>query len=201
MALPTFPTLAGIAYPIGKTPVMSTRALEAASGVEYRARNWTYPRWKFSLPIEFLRQYASFTEWQTIVGFILQQAGMFGNFLFNDTTDNTVKGQQIGVGSGSQKVFPLVRSVGGFVEPVYYCTSLNNIYINGIKQMTGFTLIQTGNYGPDTVSFAVAPGASAAVTADFTFNYVCRFLQDDPETALFIGGRWSVKQLSFESVK
>lgn len=201
MALAVFPTLAGVAFPVSKTPVMSTRALEAASGIEYRAQNWTNPRWKFSLPIQFLRQYASYSEWQQIVGFILTQAGMFQNFLFNDTTDNTVSSQQLGIGNSSNKNFGLIRAIGGFVEPIYYCTSLNNVYLNGVAQVGGHSLTQTGNYGPDTLTFTSAPGTGVAVSVDFNFNFVCRFLADDPETQLFISGRWEIKELPFQSVK
>jgi uncharacterized protein (TIGR02217 family) len=197
----TFPTFTGIGYPVSKSPVMSTRVLQAASGLEYRAQDWTYPRWKFNLPIQALRQYGTFSEWQALVGFILQQGGMFQNFLFNDTTDNTAKGQQIGVGNGAQTAFPLVRAIGSFVEPIYYCTALNAVYLGGVKQTSGITLTQSGLYGPDTVTFSTAPGASIPVTADFTFNFVCRFSQDDPETQLFVGGRWEVKSLQFESCK
>jgi uncharacterized protein (TIGR02217 family) len=201
MSLAVFPTLPGIAYPIGKTAAMSTRALEAASGVEYRAQNWSAPRWKFSLPIEFLRQYASFSEWQTLQGFILAQAGMFNNFLFNDTTDNTVVNQQIGIGNGVQTAFPLLRTVSTFVEPIYYCTSLNAVYLNGVSQTMGFTLTQSGYYGPDTVTFSSAPASGVVVQASFNFNFVCRFLADDPDFQLFIGGRWSMKALTFGSCK
>jgi uncharacterized protein (TIGR02217 family) len=196
-----FPTLPGLSFPVTKVPTTSTRKLEAASGVDYGARNWSAPRWKFTLPIEVLRQYGSFTEWQTLVGFILGQAGMFAPFLFNDTTDNTVVGQQIGVGNGTQTAFPLVRAIAGYIEPIYYCNSLNNVYLSGALQPSGFILTQSGYYGPDTVTFASPPANGVPVTADFNFYFVCRFLQDDPDIELFTGGRWSVKQLQMFSLK
>lgn len=196
-----FPTLPGLAFPVSKTPTTSTRSLQAASGVKYSAQNWGAPLWKFSLVIEVLRQYASFTEWQTIVGFILEQAGMFAPFLFNDTTDNTVTVQQIGVGNGVQTAFPLVRTIMGFVEPIYYCNSLNAVYLSGVQQSTGFSLTQSGFYGPDAVTFGTPPANGVPVTASFNFYFVCQFLQDDPETTLFLGGRWDCKKLEFESCK
>ncbi len=207
MSLSLFPTLPGLSFPVSKTAVTSTRALEASSGVEYRAQNWSYPRWKFSLPIEFLRQYASYTEWATLVGFILSQAGMFGNFVYNDPNDNVATAQAVGVGDGATKTFPLVRTVGGYTEPILYCNALNNVYLNGVNQGSGFSLTQSGSYGNDTITFVSAPGMGVAVTATFHFYFVCRFLADDPEMQNFMAGvtgtgtRWSVKKLDFYSVK
>jgi uncharacterized protein (TIGR02217 family) len=208
MALSLFPTLPGLAYPVVKTPTTSTRALTGASGVEYRAQNWSYPRWKFSLPIEFLRQFASYTEWTTLVGFILSQAGMFGNFTYNDPTDNvSPAGQPVGAGTGAQTQFPLVRTIGGFTEPILYCNTLTSVYLNGSLQSTStYSLVQTGSYGPDTIQFNTAPSAGVSVTATFYFYYVCRFLQDDPDFENFMaansgGQRWNIQKLDFFSVK
>ena len=205
MALALFPTPAGLAFPVSKTPMTSSRAVEAASGVGYRAQNWSYPRWKFSLNMEFLRQYASYQEWSSLTAFILSQAGMFGNWCFNDTTDNTATTQQIGTGNGAQVSFPLVRTISApgqsYIEPVLYCHSLNAVYFDGAIQAGGYSLSQTGFYGPDTLVFSNSPPNGVSITASFNFYFVCRFLQDDPEFKLFIGGRWGVDKLDFESVK
>jgi uncharacterized protein (TIGR02217 family) len=205
MTLATFPVLPGIAWNIGKTPVMSTRVMTAASGKEYRAQNWSYPRWKFKLPIEFLRQYGSRTEWSTIVGFILSQAGQFGNFLYNDPFDNLANNQAIGAGTGNQTAFPLVRTIGGFTEPILAVNTISSVKVAGTPT-SAYTLSSTYGYTNDTINFNTAPLLNQSITASFTFFFVCHFLTDDPEFTNFMGGqsggtRWSCKELPFESVK
>ena len=205
MALSVFPSLLGLAWGVTKTPTMKTRTLEAASGVEYRAQQWSYPRYQFSLPFQFLRQgtvdNATYDDWQTLVGFILEQAGMFNNFAYSDPTANQVTAQALGAGNASQVAFPLVQSTSGFAEPVGCANAVANVYLNGVNQSSGWTLTQTGYYGPDTITFGSAPGSGVAVTATFTFYYVCRFMQDDPEFELFMQNRWSCKEIKFQSVK
>lgn len=202
MSLPQFPVLPGIGWDIKKTPVTSTRVLTAASGVEYRAQNWASPRWKFAIPINFLRQFLAFTEWSTLTGFILEQAGMFANWIYNDPGDNTCTSQSIGVANGSQVAFPLVRSTGGYTQPVLYVNSVSEVYVNGVAaDPTTYTITQTGPYGPDTISFNTAPVVNAVITSDFTFFFVCRFDTDEPEFNEFINNIWSVDKIEFESVK
>lgn len=206
MSLQQFPVLPGVAWGIIKAPVMSTRVMTAASGVEYRAQDWSYPRWKFTLPFQFLRQYNAYIEWSTLVGFVLQQAGMFGNFIYDDPFDDTVTNQQIGVGDGTTTVFPLVRTIGGFTEPILYVNTVSSVFKAGVLQTTGYSVTQVGPYGLDSITFVSAPAIGAAITANFTFFFVCRFLQDDPEFNNFMGGngngtRWEAKGIMFESVK
>lgn len=202
MSLPQFPVLPGIGWDIKKTPVNSTRVMEAASGVEYRAQNWSSPRWKFSIPISFLRQYLAYTEWSTLTGFILQQAGMFANWIYSDPSDNSRTTQNIGTATGAQFNFPVVRSTGGYTEPVFYLNTVSAVYQNGtLVDPTGYTIIQTGPYGPDTIAFGTAPSNTTIITADFTFYFVCRFASDEPEFNEFLTNRWSVEAIEFESVK
>lgn len=202
MALSQFPVLPGIGWDIKKVPVTSTRILTAASGVEYRAQNWQNNRWRFLIPLNFLRQYGSYVEYTTITGFILSMAGSFQNWIYNDPFDNTATSQNIGIGDGTTVAFPLVRSIGGYTEPVNYANVLSNVYLNGVLQEpTTYTLSQTGSFGPDTVLFNSAPGSNVVVSADFTFYFVCRFLSDEPEFKNFINARWQNDGIEFESVK
>lgn len=205
MSLGVFPSLIGLDWGVAKTPTMKTRVSEGASGVEYRAQQWSYPRYQFSLPFQVLRQgvadNATYTDYQQLVGFILEQAGMFNNFAYSDPTANQVTAQGLGTGTGAQVAFPLVQATSGFTEPVGCANTVSNVYLNGVNQTSGWTLTQTGNYGPDTITFGSAPGSGVAVTATFSFYYVCRFMQDDPEFDLFMQNRWSCKEIKFQSVK
>ena len=188
MTLPVFPTLPGIAWGITKAPVWQTRVLTASSGVEYRAQDWSYPRWKFSLPVQFLRQFGSFTEWATLTGFCNQQAGQFGNFVYDDPTDDTATAQPIGVGTGSQTAFQLVRSLGGFTEPILAINAISSVTVGGAAT-SDYTLSSTYGYANDTINFNTAPLLNATIDVTFTFYFVCRFLADDPAFENFIGGR------------
>lgn len=205
MTLGVFPSLIGLDWGVTKTPTMKTRTNEAASGVEYRAQQWSYPRYQFSLPFQLLRQgtvdNSTYDDWQTLVGFILEQAGMFNNFLYSDPTANSVTAQPLGNGTGTQTQFPLVQSTSGFTEPVGAANVVSNVYLNGVNQASGWTLVQTGYYGNDTIQFASAPGSGVAVSATFSFYYVCRFMADDPEFENFMLNRWSCKEIKFQSVK
>jgi len=202
MTLPVFPTLLGIGWGISKTPMWSTQVMTAQSGVEYRSSNWSYPRWKFSLPVEFLRQFSPYSEYSTLVGFCNQMNGQQGNFLYNDASspDNTVTSQPLGVGTGSQTAFPLVRTLGGFTEPILAVNAISQVTVNGTPT-SAYTLSSSFGYANDTINFTTAPLLNAAVAATFTFYFVCRFLSDEPEFQNFIRNRWSMKAIEFESCK
>ena len=201
MSLTQLPVFPGIGWKITKTPTTSTRVLTATSGVEYRAQNWSSPRWKFSIPIAFLRQFGSYTEQTSLIGFILTAAGQFAAWRYDDPFDDTATNQNLGTGTGSQTAFPLLRTIGGFTEPVLYCSSMNAVYLNGVLQTSGYTLTQSGTYGPDTLTFTSAPSSGAIVTVSFNFNFVCRFTTDEPELSNDLAYIWSQKALEFISVK
>jgi hypothetical protein len=200
--LPVFPSLPGLAWGITRKPMTSTRQLIAASAVEYRAQNWQVPLYQWTLPIEFLRQRLTYTEWATLEAFILNQGGMFNTWLFSDlsTPDFSVTNQPIGTGNGTQVSFPLVRSFGGFAIPVNYVNTVSSVSIAGTPTIA-YTITQTGYYGPDTINFNSPPANAAAITANFSYYFTCRFLSDEPEFENFIGGRSAVKSLEFKSVK
>lgn len=201
MSLPQFPVLPGVDWNIQKGGLTNTRLLEADSGAEYRAQQWSSPRWKFSLPFQFLRQKGMYTEYQTLQGFVLQMAGQFNNFIYSDPFDNTATAQGCGVGNGVATQFPVVRTFGGYVEPVLYLNTVSAVYLSGVLQTSGYTIVQTGKYGPDTIQFTSAPSSGVTVSADFTFYFVCRFLNDDNMFGNFLKGNWEMKGLDFESVK
>jgi hypothetical protein len=72
-----------------------------------------------------------------------------------------------------------------------------NVYLNG-------TLVpQAGNWWIDsdlrTLKFAYVIGAGQTITADFSFFYFCRFLDDELPLEEFFQGYWSIKSLRFRS--
>ena len=119
-----------------------------------------------------------------------------GLFLYTDPTDNTATAQAVATGDGTTSAFPFLRTFGGFTEPVGWVLSVQHIYLNGVDQLSGWSLT-----APNILTFATAPGSTVIITADFTFAYQCRFLDDQNDFENFMTGLWQVQSLKFRSVK
>jgi len=195
MSNAVFPALPGLKWDIKKTPEFSTCVQTSASGKENVTAYWSYPRWQFELSYELLRD-TGVSELKTLMGFFLQRQGRFDSFLFNDTSDNSITGQQIGVGDGSATRFQLVRTLGGFVEPMKAINGTPTIYLAGIAQASGWSVDSSG-----IVTFSTAPGTGVSITADFTYYFRCRFLQDTSEFSQFMYQLWENKKVQFKSIK
>jgi uncharacterized protein (TIGR02217 family) len=205
MAL-VFPTLPGLAWSVTKTPTFQTRIQRAASGRELRALDYPYPLWQFALVFDFLRDNptAGYDELRSLMGFFMLCQGAFGTFLFQDPSDFQVTGQQIGTGNASTSVFQLQRAMGttlpngGFFEPITAPNAVGAIYLNGITQ-------NPASYSVDSntglVTFNTAPGGGLIITADFTYYFRCRFIEDRYDFENFMYRLWQLKKLTFISVR
>jgi len=201
-----FPTLPGLAWSVTKTPIFQTRIQRAASGRELRALDYPYPLWQFALVYDFLRDNpaAGYDELRTLLGFFMLCQGAFGPFLFQDPSDCQVTGQQIGVGNASTTVFQLQRAMGatlpggGFLEPIVAPNVVHTIYLNGITYNPAAYSVD-----PDTglVTFNTAPGSGLIITADFTYYFRCRFIDDKYDFENFMYRLWQLKKLTFISVR
>jgi uncharacterized protein (TIGR02217 family) len=201
-----FPSLPGLAWSVTKTPTFQTRIQRAVSGRELRALDYPYPLWQFTLVFDFLRDNptAGYDELRTLMGFFLLCRGAFGTFLFRDPSDDQVTGQQIGVGDASTTVFQLQRAIGatlpggGFLEPVVAPNILSAAYLDGITQSPG-----NYNVDPNTglVTFNTAPGSGLIITADYSYYFRCRFVDDSYAFENFMFRLWQLKKLTFISVR
>jgi uncharacterized protein (TIGR02217 family) len=201
-----FPALAGLAWSVTKTPTFQTRIQRAVSGREARALDYPYPLWQFALVYDFLRDdpTAGFDELRTLLGFFMLCQGAFGTFLFQDPSDCRVTGQQIGIGNASRAVFQLQRAMGtslpsgGFLEPIVAPNLVSAIYFDGITQ-------DPASYSVDSetglVTFATAPGSGLIITADLTYYFRCRFVDDKYDFENFMYRLWQLKKLTFISVR
>jgi uncharacterized protein (TIGR02217 family) len=192
-----FPSLPGLTWGTTKTPEWKTIVQESVSGKELAASLMTYPRWTYTLSYEFLRSGAQ-AELQTLVGFFNARRGKFDDFLYTDPDDNAVTAQQFGTGDGTSTVFSLVRTYGGFTEPVQNLNSAPSIYVNGVLKTltTDYTISSLG-----VVTFVNAPASSAALTWSGTYYWRVRFLQDSSEFTNFMQQLYSAKKISFKTVK
>lgn len=198
---PSFPALAGQGWSVHKKPMFSTRIASHVSGREARTPFYSYPLYEFEVMIEGLDSNGTWTglganSLQSLMGLYLQCQGQFGTFLYTDPTDDTATAQALAVGDGVTTAFTFVRTLGGFTDPVGWVLSIGHVYLNGVNQTTGWTLT-----APNILTFSTAPGAGVAITADFTYAFNCRFLDDQEDFENFMSGLWKVQSLKFRSVK
>jgi len=203
---PSLPSLAGLSWSRHKKPGFSTRIAQHASGREVRVAFYDYPLYEFEAVYNGLTSYLSPTggvaglgasSLQSLMGFFLQLQGQFGTFLYPDPDDNAVTGQVFATGNGTQTAFTMMRSLGGFLEPVGWVTSIANVYHNGIAYGgSAYSLT-----APNTLVFASAPGAGATLSADFAYAFNCRFLDDQMDFEEFMSNLWKLESMKFRSVK
>lgn len=123
-----YPSLPGLKPTVRRVPRFKTNIDESASGREFRAALMLYPTDRYVLGYEFLRDRNSTDELRTLMGFFRSRRGSFDSFLFDDEDDNAVTGQVFGTGNGATTQFQLVRSLGGFLEPVNDVNGTPSIY-------------------------------------------------------------------------
>jgi uncharacterized protein (TIGR02217 family) len=199
---PSLPTLPGLAWSRRKKPAFNTRIASHASGREVRVALMNYPLYEFEATYGLTSSASGFaglgaSSLQNLMGFFLQLQGQFGTFLYTDPDDNSVTGQGIGVGDGATAAFSFVRALGGFAEPVGWVTAVSHVYLNGTPQSGGSYGLTT----PNTLTFTTPPGASVVVSADFTFAFQCRFIDDQMEFEEFMSNLWKLESMKFRSVK
>jgi hypothetical protein len=156
---PSFPVLAGQGWSVHKRPTFSTRVASHVSGREVRQSLYAYTLYEFELTFDGLASGSSFpglgTEsLQSLMGLFLQVEGQYGTFLYTDPSDDQVTGQGIAIGDGATTSFTFMRTLGGFIEPVSWVSSVANVYLNGVAQAAGWRLTQ-----PNTLTFSSAPGS------------------------------------------
>lgn len=190
-----FPTFPGLKWGTVKKPIWSTRIQKATSGRELRASFYSYPVYQFSLSYEVLRGNA-LGEIQQLIGFFNARQGSFDSFLYEDPDDNSATDQSFGVGNGTRTQFQLVRTMGGFVEPVLALNGTPTIKVNGSVVSTGFTINSTG-----LVTFSTPPANGATLTWSGNFYYRVRFVQDSNEFEQFLKQLWQARKVEFISIK
>ena len=193
-----FPTLAGLGWSVKRTPQWKTRVQEAISGKETRIADWSFPRWQWELAYDFLRGDPAHAEFQALAGFFNQRQGVFDSFLYQDADDNAVTAQQLATGDGATTAFQLIRTFGGFVEPIIAPNLVSNIYLNGVAQSQSSWSV---NATTGLVTFTTAPASGVIVSGDFTYYFRCRFTHDSIDFEKFMSQLWQAKKLAFVSLK
>jgi uncharacterized protein (TIGR02217 family) len=209
MIIPTFPaTLPGISFPVKRSPSFQTIEHTAVSGVSTTQSPQAFATYDYDLPFEFLRADSVTQEIQTLMSFYQARLGKGLPFHFNDPDDNQVVGQLLGDGDGATLNFGFYRTMVGIADPIQDAIASGlNVYVNGVLKTLGadYTILTTSQYGTNYgIAFTVAPGNGLQVSADFSYNWLCRFTEDSSEFSKFQyyngNGLWEAKSIKFRSV-
>lgn len=198
-----FPTLSGLGWDVRRSPIWRNKITENRSGKEVRIGFWSYPRYEWELKYNFLRSDITNAEFQSLLGFFNARGGSFDTFKFQDPDDNSVTGQTIGVGNGTQTQFQLVRSFGNYVEPIFAPQTPTAVKLNGVTQSGATYTVQGWESGttPGMLIFNSAPANGAVITADFTYWFPVRFVDDQIDFKKFLNTVYSGDSVKLISLK
>jgi uncharacterized protein (TIGR02217 family) len=202
IVFPSPAELGGTGWSVHRRPTFSTRVAAADSGREVRSPYYATPLYEFELTFDGVLSGAAMgsipaQSMQLLQGFFLQMAGQYGSFLFTDPDFNQMTGAVIGTGDGSSAVFALQRNVGNYSEVVQAANTVTAVYLNGAPQTGGTWSVTNGNQ----ITFATAPAKGAVVTADFTYYFVCRFLDDVHDYEEFMSQIHTLQSCKFRTVR
>jgi uncharacterized protein (TIGR02217 family) len=191
-----FPTLPGIKFR-KRTVRWSTSVRESASGREYRASTgYTYPRYRYSVPMDFLRTAVPTAELATLAGFFNARGGRLDDFLYLDPEDSAVTTPQVlGTGDGVTTQYLLVRAYGGYVEPIGRHNSAPVIRVNAAV-VSNYLLDDFG-----VVTFSAPPAVGLIIDWTGTFYYRVRFDRDETTFDELWQGVWKNDTLDLLTVK
>lgn len=194
---PVFPVLPGETYPKKPGLTWSSVKQDALSGRRARFSLFTYPLRSYDLPFSYLRL-DSAQEWQTLAGFINSVQGPVQLFGYTDPNDNTIANQEFAVGDGATLgPFQLVRSLAGFVEPVFLLNGAPAITVSGTPN-TNWTV---DGYGAVTFTTGNAPANGAPIAWSGSWYQPCRFDDDNTGFDLFVQKIFELKSLKFSTEK
>lgn len=197
-----FPSLVGLGFDVNKTPQWNTNVNMSASGKKTAIEFWSSPVMRYELLYDYLPSDLTAHDLQDLMGFFNSLNGRATPFLFDDADDNTVTGQLLGTGDGADTTFQLLRAYGGFSEPVLAPNVIGAVYLGTAAQASSLWAVSAyGTSAPGVLTFTGAPSSGAVVSADFTYYWPVRFLDDTLTFRKFMYQLWDAKKVSFETEK
>lgn len=195
-----FPTFAGTGIAIKRTPVFSTVVQVAASGKELRSSYQSTPRFRYEVPLNFVRR-AGFSpntpsdEVTSVLQFFASVKGMWDSFLFTDKDSCTAALTPFGTGDGTTTAFQLLDTDG---FPTYDLNGTAQIRVNGVLKTvtTDYTISATG-----LVTFVAAPAAAAPLTWSGGYYRRVRFDMDEYEQTQMFNQCWDGGTIKLITVK
>lgn len=189
-----FPTLDGIEMNTIKRPEFRTQVFEALSGNESRYKMRKYPKYTFKISFEFLIEDKDEAQLKALMGFMLQRAGMYDSFLYEDPDDHSVTRQSLGVGNGVATDFQIVRNYGGYLEPLHIVKSVDALEVDGVLMVNPADWTRTV---AGLITFTNPPANGAAITWTGFYYYRVRFLADGYDFAKFLKDLHECKDIEF----
>jgi len=196
---PAFPAVPTLGWSIKYSPIFSTGSALHVSGRELRAAKMAAPRWRVELSYNALRMVSPDIELQQIVGFFAQSQGEGASFYFEPPTLSPVAAQSLGIGDGTTTTFSFAASIGGYTLAPANVGTVSAVYLSGVAQSGGYT-VNTAVFAP-SVTFAAAPAAGVAVTADFHWSFLCRFDDDSEDVEEFMSQLYALQSLRLRTVR
>jgi uncharacterized protein (TIGR02217 family) len=181
-----------------RVPLWSTAVRTAVSGREYRASNWSAPKWRYKISFEMLRSRDALPEMQAIAGLFNQLRGSYDTFLYRDADDHAADTQQFGVGNGTNTYFQLLREFGGYAEPVHSPIISSMVIFAGAVALPGTAWAVSPTGG---VTFVTPPASGVVLRWSGDFRWRVRFVKDDLDFVQFMRHFWSLKSVEFITVK
>jgi hypothetical protein len=196
----TFPALDTLGWLVKVSPMFSTAAAMHVSGKEVRAAKYVGPLFAIELNYDLLRLTPPYAELQTLIGFFEQSQGEAASFYFEPPPLSPLAGQTLGVGNGSTTTFPFTVSIGGASITPANVGTVAAVYLNGLVQPSGNYAVNQTALAP-SVTFATAPAAGVAVTADFNWYFLCRFDDDSEDVEEFMAALYALQSLKLRTVR
>ena len=193
----------GLTWERERSYVWSTTVQPALSGKESRIAYQQYPRVKFGLNYELLRDDVSPSDLRRLQGLFNALRGRMDTCLFSDPDFHSVTLEPFGVGDGATRAFQLTAQFGngggpGVAELIQNLNGAPTLYssLSHVPISTGdYTLGPTG-----IITFAAAPAATNPLFWSGSFFYRVRFDKDSLEASQFLN-RWWRASVSLISVK
>ncbi len=209
MSTQLFPTLSGLEWDIKRSEIWGgTTIQESVSGKRTGIQNWSSPRYSWEVSVSVLPAIASMSnapssaDFPSLFGFFNSRGGRFDTFLYQDLDDNTSTAQSLGTGNSSAVKFQLVKTYGGYVEPVFAPHTVSNVYLDAVALGSSLWSVQGwGSTAPGVVTFTSAPGSTQAISANFTYYFPVRFDEDIATYNNFMKYLYENKSIKFSSEK
>ncbi len=144
----------------------STLIFQADSGREKRRSKWSKPIRTLDCWLENENEEAVNLIWE----FFKARKGKYDTFWVKFPTSFRVSAEAVGIGNDSQTIFNFD----------YFPVDLSSIkvYLNGVLQLSGYTVANDLTNEIAKITFSVPPGAGVAVTADYEYFIQVRFDDD-----------------------
>lgn len=206
--IPQFPQLRGQTYPAVRTLLSAGLHQQGLGGQQTDIDLWPFPRYQYSIPYSFLKNLVAgdgFAEmlgdFENLVGFVNDRRAVYP-FYYEDPDDcatspdgaGNPQDQIFGQGDGTTVDYQLVRTLGGYDEPVYVPNSIPIIKVAGTPTL----LFSLGNLGALTFDSAPAPGA--LLTWSGFYLWICKFDKESVAFSKMDVMLYELKALTFKTL-